>query len=677
MGKRLPVEQIVRPPLLNNLLSREPFVFIGKISYVLYLWHWPVLLVFKQTVGLDSPFQKLLAFSLVYNLASVTYHAVETPIRTKYLKTKSHIFATAFFAIATVQISIFLLKGPWHGRVYQEWVYQTFLGEDDFSAGASLALAAGTTSTSSNSGVRVSPVDPASKQNVSTFANTSVVFIGDSLMRYQYLNLAYRMTHGVDPFFEFWEDSLMTDGNAKALLERAGLTEGLRKWREKLKEAEAKGWIVGDMARIEDGAFRAARKWSNWYRATEILLTYEEDAGCFNFSLPTALAGEHCSWRTPITRSVSTWRDPTDRSEVRQNKRSSIGLTLPEEIAVSVRHICDCWRSHIFTDHCDNRYHMIEGKHSWIHLSYFQWTAGAVPFNGHWAPVRILPEPRGVKKVHRHDDDGANQTYVATDVSQIGVGYPIRLPCETGERSCKRAHGKMAFDTHSVTDFLQEVVFKMQPTPTHVVLNRSYWGVIGKKKMFQLLELGREFYRKRGTIFIWKTGTRRRDPYDAHWNGTMSRTVPITKTIHKSTITTYRYWRMLFLFPKNVGKNLRKNLHRIPIVSIVNTVVLQSPSSIVAMSGLPPTTPQIKNLIPPGTASRIFGTPLWCPLNRPLMIRPTAGQPSQQEKPSKLQAFARLEKSTVAGVYGTYGSSSFRMRLSPTPCTRRRSGRVS
>src|SRR5215475_11985539 len=32
------------PTLIGKLLSWRPFVFIGLISYSLYLWHWPVIL---------------------------------------------------------------------------------------------------------------------------------------------------------------------------------------------------------------------------------------------------------------------------------------------------------------------------------------------------------------------------------------------------------------------------------------------------------------------------------------------------------------------------------------------------------------------------------------------------------------------------------------------------------
>ncbi len=56
-------------------------VYIGQISYVLYLWHWPVLVLMRWTVGLDSGGPRLAAVLLSLVLAVLTHHAVEQPWR--------------------------------------------------------------------------------------------------------------------------------------------------------------------------------------------------------------------------------------------------------------------------------------------------------------------------------------------------------------------------------------------------------------------------------------------------------------------------------------------------------------------------------------------------------------------------------------------------------------------
>lgn len=71
-----------RDGLLRRLLGLRPLVFVGLISYSLYLWHWP-LLVFAQyhsTLALDWLDKSLLlAASLV--LATLSWRYVETPLR--------------------------------------------------------------------------------------------------------------------------------------------------------------------------------------------------------------------------------------------------------------------------------------------------------------------------------------------------------------------------------------------------------------------------------------------------------------------------------------------------------------------------------------------------------------------------------------------------------------------
>jgi peptidoglycan/LPS O-acetylase OafA/YrhL len=68
----------------KHVLSSAPFVFIGKISYPLYLWHWP-LFVFSRVLfpkGSESIFESIaLMIILSFLFALGTYFFVENPIR--------------------------------------------------------------------------------------------------------------------------------------------------------------------------------------------------------------------------------------------------------------------------------------------------------------------------------------------------------------------------------------------------------------------------------------------------------------------------------------------------------------------------------------------------------------------------------------------------------------------
>ncbi|WP_161864699.1 acyltransferase family protein [Pseudomonas yangonensis] len=66
---------------LHNLLGSRPLVAVGRISYSLYLWHWPVFVLFRWTVGLETPLQRTLAVALAFALAMASYRWIETPVR--------------------------------------------------------------------------------------------------------------------------------------------------------------------------------------------------------------------------------------------------------------------------------------------------------------------------------------------------------------------------------------------------------------------------------------------------------------------------------------------------------------------------------------------------------------------------------------------------------------------
>lgn len=88
------------------ILSNRLIVYIGLISFPLYLWHWPLLVLYKISLNLDAvSFTARATLVIVcFILASATYHLVEIPIRNfgrnavKYLI----IYALSLASLATL-----------------------------------------------------------------------------------------------------------------------------------------------------------------------------------------------------------------------------------------------------------------------------------------------------------------------------------------------------------------------------------------------------------------------------------------------------------------------------------------------------------------------------------------------------------------------------------------------
>ena len=69
--------------VMSRLLSFKPVVFIGKISYSLYLWHFPILVLTTPVaeIGNTNIYFVILRVILTFVVAIVSYVFVETPIR--------------------------------------------------------------------------------------------------------------------------------------------------------------------------------------------------------------------------------------------------------------------------------------------------------------------------------------------------------------------------------------------------------------------------------------------------------------------------------------------------------------------------------------------------------------------------------------------------------------------
>jgi len=92
--------------VIGNLLSLTPFTYIGRISYSLYLWHWPIIVFLKYENGLQLSTQlTVIALGASFLAAAVSYHWIETPFR------HGHIFKTQRRLILGTSFASMLLLG--------------------------------------------------------------------------------------------------------------------------------------------------------------------------------------------------------------------------------------------------------------------------------------------------------------------------------------------------------------------------------------------------------------------------------------------------------------------------------------------------------------------------------------------------------------------------------------
>jgi peptidoglycan/LPS O-acetylase OafA/YrhL len=88
----------------ETLLGLLPFRWLGKLSYSLYLWHWPILIIAAEHLGKTSlPVgDNLLLVLLALAISVITYRVIENPIRHWRLPSRQSVGAGVGLVLATV-----------------------------------------------------------------------------------------------------------------------------------------------------------------------------------------------------------------------------------------------------------------------------------------------------------------------------------------------------------------------------------------------------------------------------------------------------------------------------------------------------------------------------------------------------------------------------------------------
>lgn len=69
---------------IKSLLSAAPLRFVGKISYPLYLWHWPLIVFYKIRFGEISTLMTIVMISTMIVLSYLTFRFLEKPLQDRF-----------------------------------------------------------------------------------------------------------------------------------------------------------------------------------------------------------------------------------------------------------------------------------------------------------------------------------------------------------------------------------------------------------------------------------------------------------------------------------------------------------------------------------------------------------------------------------------------------------------
>lgn len=120
--------------LINKkILSNIFLVWIGLISFPLYLWHWPILTFPRIVIGQEPGLMvKIILLSISILLAWVTYFFLEKKIRRRQTKKMAFLFFVMIFLLGLTGFNIFLKDG-YPDRKYANLIgYEGDIGHDEF-----------------------------------------------------------------------------------------------------------------------------------------------------------------------------------------------------------------------------------------------------------------------------------------------------------------------------------------------------------------------------------------------------------------------------------------------------------------------------------------------------------------------------------------------------------------
>jgi hypothetical protein len=110
---------------VTRTLSRPAMVYLGLLSYSLYLWHYPIFAFGRMAEVAPSGLHKGIWIALTLFLSMMSYHLVEKPFRSKRVSRRVLIFGLSLSSSVVICVSLYWIRGegiPSRGNYLQDLI---------------------------------------------------------------------------------------------------------------------------------------------------------------------------------------------------------------------------------------------------------------------------------------------------------------------------------------------------------------------------------------------------------------------------------------------------------------------------------------------------------------------------------------------------------------------------
>lgn len=110
------VHQHAGSSAFERVLASTVMTWIGKRSYSIYLWHWPLIVMMRWTVGMESMGQMLFAFLASFVLGHASYTYIELPIRQVSINKRPSDWWIVGSGIAVTILAVWVVHSAYDNR---------------------------------------------------------------------------------------------------------------------------------------------------------------------------------------------------------------------------------------------------------------------------------------------------------------------------------------------------------------------------------------------------------------------------------------------------------------------------------------------------------------------------------------------------------------------------------